>query len=152
MCVDCNGGLLCYRDVKVALHQRLFSAFWATEMLQTGVIFWFLSSAISILLRLSHKAANKLVCGACRLWCCGGCHQTIRWLLHPNKRAPPFQNHKWTRCLCLCFGKTGIIGIMEGHIEREYGALGGLFHQIIQDMKVISVGEVFRLILYRISL
>lgn len=27
---------------------------------------------------------------------------------------------------------------MEGnsHIEREYGALGGLFQQIIQDMKV----------------
>lgn len=25
---------------------------------------------------------------------------------------------------------------MEGNIEREYGALGGLFQQIIQDMKV----------------
>lgn len=31
---------------------------------------------------------------------------------------------------------------MEGssHIEREYGALGGLFQQIIQDMKVGDMG------------
>lgn len=27
-------------------------------------------------------------------------------------------------------------GKMEGNIEREYGALGGLFQQIINDMKV----------------
>lgn len=27
-------------------------------------------------------------------------------------------------------------GKMEGNIEREYGALGGLFQQIIHDMKV----------------
>lgn len=29
---------------------------------------------------------------------------------------------------------------MEGHIERESGALGGLFQHIIQDMKVRVLG------------
>lgn len=45
-------------------------------------------------------------------------------------------------------------GKMEGNIEREYGALGGLFQQIINDMKVRdrkSIIEYYFVILFGLN-